>query len=343
MKGLIWFLVSVLFLVGCGGGGSDNNPAGQIDQNSASVANAGADQNVKTGSLVTLDASGSSDADGDLLTYAWSFTSKPSGSTASLSNPAAVKPTFTADFDGEYILRLIVNDGLANSEPDSVTITAATLNSAPVADAGPDQNVATGSLVTLDASGSSDADGDLLTYAWSFTSKPFGSSASLSYPAAVKPTFTADFDGEYILRLIVEDGLVDSQPDSVTIISESIPPIIQHIVLYSHEYSGQPETYLGCWSCNQYSSESIHNSYGTYGSSYSSKSIRNSYGSYGSPYGSRSACNPYGNNAPGIYSADLSIYYGRMSINKYNSSSICNSYSSYSSPLDCELLESYCP
>ena len=43
-------------------------------------------------------------------------------------------------------------------------------NLAPVANAGPDQTVATGATVTLDGSASSDADGDALVFSWSFVS-----------------------------------------------------------------------------------------------------------------------------------------------------------------------------
>ncbi|MDP2166861.1 MAG: PKD domain-containing protein, partial [Thermodesulfovibrionales bacterium] len=71
--------------------------------NSAPVANAGLDQNVVTGSVVTLDGSGSSDANGDTLTYKWTITSKPSGSAAVLSSSTVAKPTFTADKDGSYV------------------------------------------------------------------------------------------------------------------------------------------------------------------------------------------------------------------------------------------------
>jgi hypothetical protein len=94
------------------------------DRNNAPIANAGSDQNVKTGSLVTLDGSGSSDADDDTLTYNWSFTSRPDGSNATLSDSTVVNPTFAADVDGTYVVSLVVNDGTVDSEPDMVTVTA---------------------------------------------------------------------------------------------------------------------------------------------------------------------------------------------------------------------------
>jgi hypothetical protein len=91
-----------------------------------------------------------------------------------------------------------------------------TANAAPVTDAGPDQNVATGLRVTLDGSGSSDADGDLLFITWVFVSVPDGSVATLSDSTAVNPTFTADVTGTYVVRLVANDGTV-SVFDMVTI------------------------------------------------------------------------------------------------------------------------------
>src|SRR5512133_722055 len=173
--------------IGCSGGGGDDPVS-----NTASVASAGADQSVATGALVTLDGSGSSDADGDALTYLWAFASRPDGSAAGLSSTSAIAPTFTADVAGTYVVRLTVNDGTVDGAADEVTVTAATPNAAPVANAGPDQAVATGALVTLDGSGSSDADGDALTYLWACAARPGGSAAGLSSTSAIAPTFTAD-------------------------------------------------------------------------------------------------------------------------------------------------------
>ncbi len=197
--------------------------------NSAPVARAGDDQNVTIGAEVTLDGSGSSDADSDSLTYAWSFTTTPDNSTASLDDDTAVEPTFTADMEGDYVLQLVVNDGTTDSAADTITITAASGNSAPVAQAGDDQNVTTGAEVTLDGSGSSDADSNPLTYAWSFTTTPENSTASLSDATAVEPTFTADMEGDYVLQLVVNDGTVDSVADTVTI-SASTPSAISGIL-----------------------------------------------------------------------------------------------------------------
>lgn len=102
-----------------------------LPENSAPVANAGIDQNVNTTSTVTLDGASSSDADSDTLTYAWNITSKPVGSSATLSSATVVNPTFTADVDGLYVVQLIVNDGSVDSVADTVSITVAAVDIIP--------------------------------------------------------------------------------------------------------------------------------------------------------------------------------------------------------------------
>ena len=82
------------------GGGSiviHKGKGGPQPVNHAPVANAGADVSVTTGQLVALNGSGSSDPDGDTLTYAWTIVSAPSGSTAALVGATTVAPTLTPD------------------------------------------------------------------------------------------------------------------------------------------------------------------------------------------------------------------------------------------------------
>jgi hypothetical protein len=190
---------------------------GNVKINVAPAADAGAAQNVLTGTTVTLDGSKSSDANGDLITYSWKFTSKPAGSNAVLTNSTSAKPAFTADLAGSYVASLIVNDGKLNSTAVTVTVTSAVANVAPVADAGTAQNVLTGTTVTLDGSKSSDANRDLLNYAWTFSSKPAGSNAVLTNSTSANPTFTSDISGSYVASLIVNDGKLNSTAVSVTV------------------------------------------------------------------------------------------------------------------------------
>ena len=202
--------------------GQVNSPPDTVTittENLAPVANAGPDDTATVGATAQLDGSASSDPDGDPLTYNWAFVSRPNGSTATLSNASAVRPTFVVDRPGTYVVQLIVNDGKVNSPPDTVTIT--TVNSRPTANAGIDSTVAVGATVQLDGSGSSDPDGDDLTYQWSLTSRPQGSNVVVSDPMAVRPTFVADVAGTYVAQLIVNDGQLDSAPDSVVIMTSS--------------------------------------------------------------------------------------------------------------------------
>lgn len=219
MKNIFVAVLLLSTITACGG--SETDSVSDSSQNQAPVANAGIDQNVVTTSVVTLDASASSDSDGDTLSYSWSLTSLPENSGASLSDPSSAVPTFTTDLDGSYVTQLIVNDGTDNSVAYNITIVAETANSIPVANAGIDQNVSTTSVVTLDASASSDSDGDTLTYTWSLTTLPENSSALLSDSSSAVPTFTVDLDGTYVSQLIVNDGTEYSVADTVIIIAET--------------------------------------------------------------------------------------------------------------------------
>jgi hypothetical protein len=193
--------------------------------NSQPVVEAGADQSVQVTDVVQLDGSGSSDVDGDPLTFLWELSAKPAGSTATISNPTLVNPTFVVDLPGTYVVLLTVNDGTSDSDVDFLTIT--TVNSAPVANAGPDQTVFVTQSALLDGSGSQDVDNDSLTFAWSFVSAPTGSTANLSDPTSPTPDFTVDLPGNYVVQLVVNDGIVVSAADTVVINTQNSVPVAE--------------------------------------------------------------------------------------------------------------------
>jgi beta-glucanase (GH16 family) len=97
-------------------------------------------------------------------------------------------------------------------------VTGSKINIAPHADSGITQSVSQGATVTLDGSASGDANGDALTYLWSFVSKPSGSSAIPAGANTVATNFVPDVAGDYLLGLVVSDGVLTS-PVSVTKVS----------------------------------------------------------------------------------------------------------------------------
>lgn len=173
------------------------------------TANAGSDQTVSSNSTVTLDGTSSSDYYSFPLTYTWSQTS---GTSVTLSSSSTAQPTFTAptleygDDDQNLVFSLFVNNGTDDSDTDTVTITVrAPGNTAPTADAGPDQTVDAGATVTLDGTSSSDVEGQSLTYTWSQTS---GTTVTLSSTSASQPFFTAPSSlstSTLIFSLVVTD------------------------------------------------------------------------------------------------------------------------------------------
>jgi hypothetical protein len=99
-----------------------------------------------------------------------------------------------------------------------------------VAAAGPDQLAFVDQLVQLDGSGSHDVDHDPLIYQWSFTNVPAGSQAELSDLTLVQPTFVPDLPGLYVVQLLVNDGPLDSAPDTAMVtvtVAECTPGITE--------------------------------------------------------------------------------------------------------------------
>lgn len=189
-----------------------------IEANEPPTADAGANQLIHVGLNVLLDGAGSFDditATADLI-YSWSFSARPTGSSASLNNANTSNPSFVADVLGAFEIELVVEDEAGNlSSPDIVQVSS--LNSAPEADAGEDQVIILTTTAFLDGNNSLDADGDLLIFSWQVKSKPANGNAFLIGPTTSSPSITPDLAGAYELELTVNDGFADSTPDSVSV------------------------------------------------------------------------------------------------------------------------------
>jgi hypothetical protein len=142
--------------------------------------------------------------------------------------------TLPADLSTNDVVTATVTDSGGNTSEFSgcATVTQATPpNQPPVANAGPDQSVPVGSLVTLNGSGSSDPDNGpgSLTFHWTQLSGPV---VTLTGANTATPSFTAAAPGSYVFSLVVNDGAVDSAPDSVTITATagSIAAQIQSLI-----------------------------------------------------------------------------------------------------------------
>jgi hypothetical protein len=139
-------------------------------------------------------------------------------------------PYFTADVVGDYVVSLTVDEIFGSSDTDTVTITAEQPpTNPPVANAGgpyPDVVFSMqGTTVQLDGSGSSDPDGDPLTYTWTVSLDNPLSGVPPQTPIVLigQGTATPSFDviaidqlGGYTITLEVSDGTL-SDTDTATV------------------------------------------------------------------------------------------------------------------------------
>ncbi|MFL5394671.1 MAG: PKD domain-containing protein [Myxococcales bacterium] len=190
------------------------------------IADAGPDQAVASGAFVTLDATASSDPAGLALSFAWTQTAGP---PVPLSSAIVAQPTFSAptvpfgELPVVLTFSLVVSDANTSSLAATVSVTVnpqVPPNPAPIANAGPDQAVASGSAVTLDGSASADPDGESITFAWTQTS---GAAVALASADTAHPTFTASVvlagspAAVLVFALVATDAHGGSTPASVTI------------------------------------------------------------------------------------------------------------------------------
>lgn len=179
--------------------------------NRSPVANAGLDQVVDEGILVTLDGSGSSDPDEDALTYTWRQTS---GALVTLSDVTAVRPSFTAPAvdNGAALLTfdLTVTDPLGQSSTDTVNIAVRNVPvGVPTAEFtwAPEPQIVSLPVTFTDAS--TPASAPIVSRSWDF-----GDGATST---ALNPQHVYAAPGTYDVRLTVTDSNGSSHTVSHTV------------------------------------------------------------------------------------------------------------------------------
>lgn len=180
-----------------------------LKPNKIPVANAGRDLTVSTKQAqVILDASASTDADGKLVRYVWKKLSGPAAGTIAQPMSANASTTLTGLTQGIYQYELAVVDDRAAFTRDTVKITVAAIevapipNKAPVVFAGNDTTITLPAALSLKGS-ATDADGTIASYSWSKISGPAVSIASASDATTKLDNLVA---GVYIFRLTATDN-----------------------------------------------------------------------------------------------------------------------------------------
>ncbi|MDH5518160.1 MAG: Ig-like domain-containing protein [Gammaproteobacteria bacterium] len=199
------------------------------------AANNSLTTNEDTMAAITLSAT---DADLDALTYLVN-TAPLNGSLNIVGDQASYTPN--ADFNGTDSFKFVANDGTGDSLAATVTITVASINDAPVANAASADVFEDGAVaITLNAL---DVDGDTLTY--SIVNNPArgnltGTAPNLTYT----PNLNAN--GADIFTYMVTDGALDSSTVAVEITISAVNdlPVASSNAVTTNEDTGTTVTLL---------------------------------------------------------------------------------------------------
>ena len=193
--------------------------------NMAPSANAGTDQTIYLPTTSTSLSGSGFDADGSIVSYAWTKVSGPAGGT--ISSPNTAFTTIQALQQGVYEYKLTVTDNAGATGSSNVKITVnPAINIPPVAIAGPDQTITLPvNIVTLNGSASYDPDGVITAYNWKLINGPGTVNIANEWLAVTTASFSTA--GTYSFRLDVGDagGLIGRDTIIVTVLNQNpVPP-----------------------------------------------------------------------------------------------------------------------
>jgi len=174
-----------------------------------------------TGTTERYDGSLSEDPEGEPLEFRWSL-ERGAGALSSI-DATAIDVAFGSSDEGLWELLLLVYDGVAYSRPARLAISEGTAvtNRRPVAVAALDGEPVRGRTIILDASASSDPDGDPLTFEWSQTSGP---AVEVVTPNEAVASATLDTSPGMRLafRVIVSDGELSDTAEVTFVVRSTV-------------------------------------------------------------------------------------------------------------------------
>ena len=177
------------------------------------VADANGPYSGTIGIPVTFDGTASTDPDGSIASYDWSF------GDGTIAMDAGATPSHSYGSDGSFTVTLTVTDNAGASASDSTTANIGNVsNEPPVADANGPYSGTVASPVSFDGGGSSDPDGSITAYQWNFGDGSTGT--------GVNPDHTYNTDGSFTVTLMVTDnaGASDTDTTTATIGVGNLPP-----------------------------------------------------------------------------------------------------------------------
>lgn len=191
--------------------------------NIAPVAQANGPYSGNVGAVISFSSSGSSDPDGSIASYGWSF---GDGSSSTNANP-----THAYTVQGIYTVTLTVTDNGGLTGTDTATCTVVSPQ-APIAAANGPYAAEVNSAVTFSSSGSSDPDGTIAEYRWDFgDGSPYSYEQNPTHVYTVAANFTAS------LRVTDNNGLTHTSAAQVVITPLPIDPVAEANGPYQGETS----------------------------------------------------------------------------------------------------------
>lgn len=180
--------------------------------NLAPTANANGPYTATLGNAIVFSSVGSTDSDGSIASYSWSF--GDSNSTNSQN------PSHTYSAVGSYTVTLTVtdNDGATTSSTAVATVTNNSGNLAPTAEANGPYTVTLGNALALSSSGSNDSDGTITSYFWDLGD---GNTSTTQ-----DPSHSYSAIGNYTITLTVtdNDGATATSTATATVSDNTPPP-----------------------------------------------------------------------------------------------------------------------